>query len=150
MSLHGSQIVVVEAGARPRVAGRPDLVDTDEQSVTVAVHRDGPDVLSVAGGVALAPVLATAARPEGHPPRRQRAMKCLVVHPADHEHLSAVVLLHDSTYEAIDVALQPPDHIGGQGGLRRGRARGGGHVDILPCNPPVRTHEIHQCWMLGC
>ena len=121
MSLNGTQIVVVEAGARAGVAGGADLVDTDEQGVTVAVQGNGPDVLGVARGVALAPVLATAARPEGHPPRGQRATKSLVVHPADHEHLAAVVLLDDGTYETAGVALQPRGDLVWEGGLRAGQ-----------------------------
>ena len=107
MSLNRAKIMVVETGAGPGVAGRTDLVDPHEQGVAVAVQRDRPDVLGVTRGVALAPVLAAAARPEGHPPRRQGAMKRLVVHPADHEHLAAVVLLHHGTHEAIGIAFQP-------------------------------------------
>lgn len=56
---HGLQIASVEAGARPRVARRTDLVDPDEQGVAIAVHGHGPDVLAVAGGVSLAPILLT-------------------------------------------------------------------------------------------
>lgn len=117
MSLNRCQIVAVETGARPGVAGSTDLVDPDEESVTVAVQRDALDVLSVARGVALAPVLAATTRPEGHPPRRQCAMDCLVVHPADHEHLTAVVLLHHGAHETDGVALQPRGHLGWEGGL---------------------------------
>ena len=47
---------------------------------------DGPDPLHVPGGVALAPQLLPAARPERHPAGRQGAGQRLVVHPADHEH----------------------------------------------------------------
>src|SRR5665811_205209 len=117
MSLNRCQIVVVETGARSGVARSADLVDPDEQSVTVTVQRNALDVLSVARGVALAPVLATTARPEGHPTRRQCAMECLVVHPADHEHLTSVVLLHHGAHETDGVALQPRGHLGGEGGL---------------------------------
>src|SRR5450756_2462115 len=102
-SLNRAQIVLVEAGACAGMTGRADLVDTDEQCVTVAVQRDSLDVLRVARCVALAPVLTAAAGPERHPSRRQRPMKRLVVHPADHEHLTAVVLLHDGTHEAVAV-----------------------------------------------
>src|SRR5680860_1349832 len=48
MSLNSCQIVVVKAGARSGVAGSADLVDPDEQSVTVAVQSHALDVLSVA------------------------------------------------------------------------------------------------------
>jgi hypothetical protein len=127
-----TQVVVVKAGARACVAGGTDLVNPDQHRVTVTVERDSPDVLGMTGRVALAPVLATAARPERHPPGRQRAMQRLVVHPADHEHLATVVLLHHGTHEAIDVTLQTLGNISGKGGLRGYR----GHPDILPCQPP--------------
>lgn len=42
-------------------------------------------------------------------------MQCLVVHPADHEHLTGVVLLQDSTYEAVDVALESRSDLGWKG-----------------------------------
>ena len=54
----GAEVVGVEAGAVAGVAGRADLVDAHEQGVAVAVERDRAHVLDVAGGVALAPVLA--------------------------------------------------------------------------------------------
>jgi hypothetical protein len=39
-------------------------------------------------------------------------VKRLVVHPADHEHLAAVVLLHDCAHEAVDIALQARRDLG--------------------------------------
>jgi len=42
-------------------------------------------------------------------------MKRLVVHPADHEHLAAVVLLDDGAHEAVDVTLQTRGDLGWQG-----------------------------------
>ena len=42
-------------------------------------------------------------------------MKRLVVHPADHEDLTAVVLLHDSGHKAVDVALQARGDLRGEG-----------------------------------
>src|SRR5450759_2808643 len=106
VSLRGAQIMVVEAAARAGVARCADLVNPDQECVTVTVQRDRLDVLRVARRVTLAPVLTPAAGPEGHPSRRQRAMKRLVVHPADHEHLFAVVLLHNGTDQAVVVTLQ--------------------------------------------
>ena len=53
--------VGVEAGAVAGVAGGADLVDLDQDGVGVAVQGDGLDVLDVAGGVALDPVLLAAA-----------------------------------------------------------------------------------------
>src|ERR1039458_9495636 len=98
MSLHCGQVVILETGACPGMAGRAHLVDTDEQCVTVAVERHRLDVLRMARGVALAPVLTAAAGPERHPPGGQGAMQRLVVHPADHEHLTAVMLLRSEEH----------------------------------------------------
>lgn len=42
-------------------------------------------------------------------------MKCLVVHPADHKHLTAVVLLQDSTHQAVGVAFESRGDIGWKG-----------------------------------
>ena len=80
----------------------------------------------VAGRVALAPVLLARAAPEHHAARGQRAVQRLVVHPAEHEHLARVVLLHDGGDEAVLVALQAL----GDGGIEGGT--GAGHVPILP------------------
>src|SRR5918997_2885137 len=85
----------VEAGALAGVAGRALLVDQDQQGVAVAVQPDVADPLAVAGGLALHPVLAPAARPVGGPAGGEGAAQRLVVHPGDHEHLTGVVLLDD-------------------------------------------------------
>ena len=52
-----------EAAAGPGVAGGADLVDLDQKGVAVAIQGHGLNVLVVSGGVALAPVLPTGARP---------------------------------------------------------------------------------------
>src|SRR5450759_6029195 len=68
-------------------------------------------------------------------------MKCLVVHPADHEHLTAVVLLHHGTHETVGVALQANGDLGSEGGRRGYR----GHMLILPCEPlgePTRSTSV--------
>src|SRR5674476_446804 len=146
MSLDCAQIVTIEAGASAGMAGRADLVDADEQRVTVTVQRDGLDILRVARRVALAPVLAAAAGPVSHPSRRQRAMKRLIVHPADHEHLTAVVLLNDSTHEAVCGAFQARGYLGGEGGLRGCQ----GHLGHSAVRTPGRTKQIRQCWIRKC
>jgi len=73
-------------------------------------------------------------------------MKRLIVHPAHHEHLAAVVLLDDGTHQPVAVALEAGGHLCWEGGLRGCR----GHLDILPCEPPGRRHQIHQCWICTC
>ena len=130
--------MAVEAGARAGVAGRADLLDPDEQGVAVTVQRNCSDVLRVAGGVALAPVLTAASGPECHPPRRQRAAKSFVVHPADHEDLTAVVLLHNGTHEAVGVTLQTLGNLGGKDGLRESQV----HPGHSAVRSPGRKPEI--------
>jgi hypothetical protein len=82
------------------------LVDRDQQGVAVAVEGDALDPLAVAGGVALAPVLGTGPRVERHAAAGQGAPEGLLVHPAEHEHLEGVVLLHDGGDEAGGILLQ--------------------------------------------
>src|SRR5580765_3626400 len=62
----GREVTGVETSAVPGVARGPHLVDPDQQGIAVAVQGDGVHELYVATRVALAPVLAAAARPEGH------------------------------------------------------------------------------------
>ena len=90
----------LETGALARMASGPDLIHFDQQGVTIAVEADGLDVLVVARGVPLAPVLSARAGPERHAALGQRAMQGLVIHPSDHEHLKSVVLLNDSGDES--------------------------------------------------
>ena len=87
-------LAVFEAGAGAGVAGRAFLVDEDEQGVGVAVDEDLLDVLTMAAGLALDPVLLPAAGPERAPPGRRGPADRLGVHPAHHQDLTRVVLLH--------------------------------------------------------
>lgn len=98
--------IFVEAGACPGVAGRPDLVDPDEHGVGVAVERDGLHVLEVTGRVPLHPVLLAAAGPVGAAAGGQGAVQGLVVHPAEHEHLTGVVLLGDGRDQPVRGTLE--------------------------------------------
>ena len=119
------QDVVVEAGVRAGVAGRAGLVDGEQHRVAVAVEPDLDDALGVAGGLALDPVLLARAAPVGPPPGRQGAVQRLVVHPAQHQHLTGAVLLHDGGDEPVGVALEPA----GDGGIQAGV--GGAHVSSI-------------------
>src|ERR671921_1078400 len=121
----GDLQLAVEAGALAGVAGRPLLVDEDQQRVAVAVQADVADPLAVPGGLALHPVLAPAARPVGGPAGGEGAVQRLVVHPGDHEHLTGVVLLDDGGDETGGVAAQECCDRGVQGGLGGGD---GGHA----------------------
>ena len=60
-----------------------------------------PHVLRVAGGVALAPVLLAAARPEGDAALGEGAAERLGVHLAQHEHLAGVALLDDRRQQPV-------------------------------------------------
>ena len=51
-------------------------------------------------------------------------MQCLVVHPAEHEYLTRVVLLDDGGHQAVGVAFEA----GGQGGIETGH----GHILAEP------------------
>ena len=90
----------LEAGALTGVARGSDLVHLDQQGVAIAVDANGLDVLAVARGIALAPVLPTGAGPECDAALGQRAAQRLVVHPSDHEHLTGVVLLDHGNDES--------------------------------------------------
>ena len=105
--------------------------DGDEQRITVAVEPDALDPLDVTARVALAPVLLPAARPEGDPPLGEGAAQRLVVHPADHQHLTGARLLHHGGHQPVPVALEP----GGDGRVERRWGPGGlAHPAILACH----------------
>src|SRR6478735_11990337 len=89
----GRQRIDVEAGVRTGVARGPELLDLDQQGIAVAVEGRAAHILAVAARVSLAPVLLTAARPEGHPTLGEGAAQRLGIHVAEHEHLAGVVLL---------------------------------------------------------
>ena len=95
------QQVGVEAGAVAGVAGRALLVDLDQQGVAVAVEADLLDPLAVAGGLALDPVLLAGPAPVRRPAGGQGAVQRLVVHPAQHQHLAGVVLLHHGRHQPV-------------------------------------------------
>ena len=95
------QRIHVEAGVGAGVAGGPELLDLDQQGIAVAVERRPAHVLAVSAGVALAPVLLPAARPEGHPALGEGAAQRLGVHVAEHQHLAGVVLLDDRGQQPV-------------------------------------------------
>src|SRR5690625_3081429 len=77
------QEAVVEAGRRTGVARGSDLVDENEQRVTVAVDAHLSYVLDVAGGLALDPVFLSAAAPQRRPSGGEGTRERGVVHPRD-------------------------------------------------------------------
>ena len=62
----------------------------------------------------------------------QGAAQRLVVHPADHEHVARVVLLHHGRDESVLVPLEQPGDPGVEDGRVGHRVKGVGHPDILP------------------
>src|SRR5690606_18778648 len=134
---HGRQPAVVEAGVGTGVAGRALLVHLQQQRVTVTVQPDLADPLPVPAGLPLDPVLAPAAGPERRPAGGQRAPQRLVVHPADHQHVTGALLLDDGGDQAVRVALQRGGDVGGQfavgrsGGVGRGFGLDVGHGSIV-------------------
>src|SRR3546814_1588427 len=70
---------------------------------SVAVHPQRDQPLGLAGALALAPQLGARARPVAHPAAGQRLHQGLAVHPGDHQHLAAVVLLRHRADEALRV-----------------------------------------------
>src|SRR3954453_18547589 len=135
--------VGVEAGARAGVAGRTLLVDLEEHGVTVAVETHRDDVLAMAGGLALDPVLPAAAAPVRRAPGRQRGCEGFVVHPPEHQHLARVVLLGDRRHQPGVVAAQAL----GDGGVQI-------HGAILPSSrspepPGPERHRRHRSPVSG-
>src|SRR5262249_19911749 len=126
----------VEAGPVAGVARTLGLIHLDEHGVAVTVEGHGDDPLHVAGGLALNPVLPSAARPVGAPPGGQRAVQCLVVHPGQHEHLAGVVLLGDGGEQPVHVALGP---CGDRGVQRRRPAGVVGHASASYRHSPDPT-----------
>ena len=92
-------------------------------------RRTSLDLLPVAGGLALDPVLLARAAPERRRAGGQGAVQRLVVHPAQHQHLAGVVLLHDRRDQAVGVALE---------------ARGDGRVEGH--GPLSARSSAHACW----
>src|SRR5947209_4491345 len=93
-----------EAGALAGVARTPSLLlDHEEHSVAVAVVVRLPHPLPVARGLPLAPVLLAGAAPEPAAPGGERAAQCLLVHPAEHQHLTRALLLDDGRHQAVGV-----------------------------------------------
>ena len=71
--------------------------------------------------VSLSPNSLAAARVEGRSSRGERAVKCFVIHPPDHQHLSRGLLLDDCGHQTGGIALEQggdrgssPDAVGAE------------------------------------
>src|SRR6185312_4838320 len=100
---HRIERVDVEAAPGARVAGRTDLVDGDEDRVSITVERGTPNILHVTRGVSLAPVLLAGATPERDPTLGQGSAQSLCIHPPQHQYLEAVVLLDDRGQQPVGI-----------------------------------------------
>src|SRR6266508_3886677 len=99
----------MEAASMAQVTGRADLVDPDEQDVTVAVHPDLLHVLDVAAGLALAPQLVPRTAPEHGPALVQGPLHRFPAHPGHHQHLAVLGVLDDGREQASIVECQSVD-----------------------------------------
>ena len=108
------------------MAGSSHLDDPDQERIAIAVQGNGTDVLGMARGVPLAPILLARAAPEHDSSVRQCSMHRLIVHPAKHEDLIVVIVLDDRRHETVLVKGEA---------LRDGNIEGWcGHPTIFPCS----------------
>ena len=102
-----------EAAVRPRVAGAGALLlHHEEERIPVAVVVGGPDPLTVARRISLAPTGLPAAGPEDGPPRLKRLDDSVAVHPGHHQHRAAPVRLDDGGNQTVGVVLDPSQLFG--------------------------------------
>ncbi len=105
-SYDGRKIPSVEACPGSCVARRANLVNLDQQCVTVAVQCSGFDPLDVAGGIALAPIRLAGARIERDPAAGKRPAKGFGIHPAQHQDFTGVELLDNCSNQSGCVRFQ--------------------------------------------
>jgi len=85
------------------VTGNPDLIDEDEDGITIAVHQHLLHPLTIAGCLTFDPLSPPAARVEGGPAGLQRLGECSFIHPRKHEHFFGVPLLDDGGDQTVRV-----------------------------------------------
>ncbi len=73
-----------------------NLIDFNQEGVSIAVNAHALYKLEVPRRVALSPILTARARPERHSALRERSMQSLIVHPPDHKNFTRVELLDNS------------------------------------------------------
>ncbi len=113
----------VEAGEVAGVAGGAGLLDEGEQGVAVAVVAQLVDLLEVARGGALVPVLVARAAEEPGGAGLERPAERLGVHVGEHEDLAGGPLLDDARHEAPGVELDRAEESAAwRAGARRRRS----------------------------
>src|SRR4030095_14132840 len=122
----------MEARILAGMTGGASWFNTNNERITVAIHKGINDALSIAGRLALVPECGARSGPEPRLSRRQRALQAFRVHVGKHQHIVGASVLHNGRYQTAFIKLQIVD----------------GHVH-LTTNPRVRrksfTSEILYC-----
>src|SRR3954470_7838011 len=100
----------VEAGPPPGMAGDAVLMHAQQHGVAVAIDQKLPQVLGLAGGLALAPQPVAAAAEVADPAGGQGFAHRLGIHPGHHQHLAGTVLLGDGGNEAVGIEVDGGQH----------------------------------------
>lgn len=82
------------------------LVDADQERVAIAVEAHGFDILGMSRGITLAPVCPPRTRIKRDASGGEGAMQCLVIHPAEHQHVAGVMLLDDGWHQKVGITHQ--------------------------------------------
>ena len=97
---------VIKARTRPRVARGTCLLHSqqDRVGITVIVHRN--DFLNVTRCVTLAPIFLSRTRPIRRTAARSAPAHRLGIHPAEHQNLQRLNILHNSRDQAVRIEFQ--------------------------------------------
>jgi hypothetical protein len=102
------------------MAGAAELVDQQQDGVTITIEAGFDHTLPAAGCFALAPKALAASRPVTRKAGGKSFIDGGAVHPGQHQHLLGVELLGDSRDQPLLVKRQTGQHVG----KRQGRADG--------------------------
>ncbi|CNV93916.1 Uncharacterised protein [Mycobacterium tuberculosis] len=89
------------------MAGTADLVNRQQYGVAVTIQAHRVNVLGVAGRRALDPLFGTGSRIVSGLTGLQGTGQGLVVHPGNHQHVTAAPLLDDGGNQSVGITLQP-------------------------------------------
>src|ERR1700722_16785905 len=116
-----------EAGWRPGVAGRSQLVHFQKQHIAVAIHEGLNQPLGMAAGFAFLPDFPARPRPVGHLAAGKGMFQCFPVHPGEHQHLAGGMALGDHRNQAFVIELDSRNkggmgqNVGHTGSFRRSK-----------------------------
>jgi oligopeptidase B len=123
----------------------PLLLHDEQEDVDVAVVPGVTYPLTVAGRLPLAPVLLPAPAPVPHAPGLEGLTQGVRVHPGEHQHVAATLLLHDRRHQATGVVLDRRQFLGGRTdrrGNRGARAGVGRGVHQRSSVPVCQTRNV--------